>query len=72
MTLLTERQAADYCKYTERDLKDPVRAFQVWARRWGVPVKYVGRFRLYDPTVLDAFMDRDSWTKRHVSLRRVG
>lgn len=63
--LLTEREAADRCRYFDRGCTDPIRAFQQWARRKGIPVKVVARGRLYDPRVLEAFMDRDGWTKRH-------
>jgi hypothetical protein len=64
-SLLTEAEAAARCRYDERQCKDPVRAFQRWARRAGIPVKHVGRARLYDPRILDAFLDRATWTKRH-------
>ena len=63
--LMTEREAAEHCRYCDRGLVDPVRSFQQWARRMGVPVKYVGRTRLYDLRVLDAFLDRASWTRRY-------
>lgn len=62
---ISEAAAAEHCGYFDRSCKDPVRAFQRWARRWGVPVKRVGRARRYDPRVLDAFMDREAWTSRH-------
>jgi hypothetical protein len=32
----------------------------------GMPVSYVGRARLYNPPVLDAFLERKPWTLRHV------
>jgi hypothetical protein len=63
--LLTERQAAERACYFEFGLKDPVRAFQMWARRKGIPVKVAGRRRLYDPRVLEAFLDREKWTRKH-------
>jgi hypothetical protein len=62
---LTESQAAKYCLYFERGCANPVRAFQQMARRLGIPCKYSGRSRVYDPRVLDAFMDREAWTRRH-------
>jgi len=63
--LLTETEAAHHCRYFDRGCENPVRAFQQCARRLGIPVKHVGRTRLYDPRVLDAFMDRAAWTSRH-------
>lgn len=63
--LLTEREAADRCRYFDRGLRDPLGSFQRFARRAGIPVKYAGRARLYDPRILDAFLDRDPWTRRH-------
>lgn len=68
--LLTEREAADVCRYLDRGCLHPVRAFQRWARRAGMPVQKVGRSRLYDPTVLRAFLDRESWTARHRPVRQ--
>lgn len=65
--LLTELQAAERALYFERGLAKPVRAFQAWARRAGLPVKYSGRKRLYDPRILEAFLDREDWTRRHAS-----
>lgn len=65
MRLLTEAEAAAFCRYTERGLATPVREFQRWARRQGVPVRRVGRARLYDQKILEAFMDQASWTQRH-------
>lgn len=62
---LTETDAARFCGYFERGCAHPVRAFQQCARRLGIPVKYIGRTRLYDPRVLDAFMEREAWTRRH-------
>jgi hypothetical protein len=67
--LLTEAEAAQRCRYFDRGCSDPVRAFQQWARRVGMPVSYVGRARLYDPTILDAFMARKPWTLRHREVR---
>jgi hypothetical protein len=69
VVLLTETEAAQRSRYFDRGCADPVRAFQQWARRMGVPVSYVGRARLYDPTVLDAFMARKPWTLRHREVR---
>lgn len=63
--VLTEREAAERCRYFDRGCADPVRAFQKWARRVGMPVKRAGRARLYDPRILDAFMERAPWTYRH-------
>jgi len=63
--LLTETAAARLCKYFDRGCTHPVRAFQQWARRKGIPVKVVARQRLYDPRVLEAFLDREAWTRRH-------
>lgn len=63
--LLTETEAARHCRYFDRGLLNPVRAFQVFARRAGIPVKRAGRARLYDPRILDAFLDREDWTQRH-------
>ena len=63
--LLTEAEAADHCRYFDRGCANPVRAFQKWARRVGIPVKRAGRKRLYDPRVLDAFLDGETWTTRH-------
>lgn len=65
--LLTEREAAEHCRYFDRGCANPVRAFQQAARRLGVPVKYLGRTRLYDPRVLDAFLERATWTRRHTT-----
>jgi hypothetical protein len=64
MDLLTEAEATAYVKVFD-SRKSPVRQFQKWARRWGVPVKRVGRARLYERRILDAFLDRANWTKRH-------
>lgn len=69
VVLLTETEAAQRCRYFDRGCADPVRAFQQWARRVGMPVSYVGRARLYNPSTLDAFMARKPWTLRH---REVG
>jgi hypothetical protein len=63
--LLTEAQAAERAKYFDRGCANPVRAFQQMARRLGMPCKFAGRARLYDPRVVDAFMDREPWTRRH-------
>lgn len=63
--LLTEREAAERCRYFDRGCVHALYAFQRWAKRAGVPVKVVGRRRLYDPRILDAFMDREPWTQRH-------
>jgi hypothetical protein len=63
--LLTEAEAAQRCRYFDRGCSDPVRAFQQWARRVGMPVSYSGRARLYDVTVIDAFLNRKPWTLRH-------
>jgi hypothetical protein len=52
----------DHCKH-------PTRQFREWAVRSGVPVKRVGRKRLYDPRILDAFLDREKWTLRHRPAR---
>lgn len=62
---LTETEAARHMGYFERGCANPVRAFQQCARRLGIPVKYSGRFRMYDPRVLEAFMEREGWTRRH-------
>jgi len=67
--LLTETEAAQHCRYFDRGCADPVRAFQQFARRAGIPVKFAGRRRLYDPAILDRFLDRDTWTRRHAHLR---
>lgn len=67
--LLTEAEAAAHCRYFDRGCVHPVRAFQQWARAAGVPVKRVGRARLYDPKVLDAFLDGKLWTRRHAVRR---
>ena len=69
VALLTETEAARHCRYFDRGCANPVRAFQKWARRAGVPVKRAGRARLYEPRILDAFMDRENWTKRHRTVR---
>lgn len=69
VVLLTEAEAAQRLRYFDRGCANPVRAFQQWARRVGMPVSYVGRARLYDPTVLDAFMARKPWTLRHREVR---
>jgi hypothetical protein len=70
--LLTEAEAAQRCRYFDRGCADPVRAFQQWARRVGMPVSYSGRARLYDVTVIDAFLNRKPWTLRHsTSQQRV-
>jgi hypothetical protein len=66
--LLTESEAAEHARYFDRGVKNPVRAFQRWARRAGVPVKRVGRARLYAPYILDAFLDLETWTRRHREL----
>lgn len=63
--LLTEREAAEHCRYFDRGCANPLRAFQKWARRQAIPVKRAGRARLYDPRILDAFMSGESWTRRH-------
>jgi len=63
--LLTEQEAAAHCRYFDRGCAQPVRAFQQWARRAGVPVKRAGRARLYDARILDAFMEDAPWTRRH-------
>lgn len=63
--LLTEREAAEHCRYFDRGCADPVRAFRQVALRLGIPVKRIGRARLYDPRVLDAFLDEERWTERH-------
>lgn len=63
--LLTETEAARFCRYFDRGCAHPVRAFQQWAIRAGVPVKRVGRARLYDLRVLEAFLEREPWTRRH-------
>lgn len=68
--LLTEREAAAYCRYFDRGCNKPVQAFQKWARRSGIPVKYAGRSRLYDPRILDAFLDRTGWTHRYRVSRK--
>jgi hypothetical protein len=72
MTLLTEREAAAWVRVFDHT-KNPVRQFREWACRAGVPVKRVGRRRLYDPKVLAAFVDGESWAVRHreTKLRRV-
>ncbi len=67
--LLTEAEAAARFRYFDRGLTDPVAAFQRMARRRGIPVKYAGRTRLYDPRILDAFLERKPWTRRHRALR---
>lgn len=54
-----------HCRYFDRGCTHPVRAFQQWARRAGIPVKVAGRARLYDPAVLDRFLDRATWTRRY-------
>lgn len=69
--LLTEKEAAERCRYFDRGCADPVRSFQRTARRLGIPVKRVGRTRLYDPRVLDAFMEKETWTRRHRPAKRV-
>lgn len=62
--LLTEAEACAFVKvFNVR--KHPVRQFADWARRAGVPVKRVGRARLYSRVVLEAFLERKPWTKRH-------
>jgi hypothetical protein len=63
--LLSETDAARHFGYFDRACVNPVRAFQQCARRLGIPVKYAGRVRRYDPRVLDAFMERETWTRRH-------
>lgn len=76
--LLTEIEAARYCRWFDRGCRNPLRAFQKWAQRAGVPVKRAGRARLYDVRVLDAFLSGEPWTRRHAeqptrrSLRAVG
>jgi hypothetical protein len=67
VTLLTEREAAERCRYFDRGCAHPIRAFRQWADRKAIPFKSVARQRLYDPRVLEAVMDGDPWT-----LRRVG
>jgi hypothetical protein len=69
VVLLTEAEAAQRCRYFDRGCSDPVRAFQQWARRVGMPVSYSGRARLYDVTVIDAFLNRKPWTVRHREVR---
>lgn len=66
--LLTEREATSLVKVFN-ECKNPVRQFREWACRAGVPVKRVGRKRLYDPRVLDAFMEGATWTRRHRLLK---
>jgi hypothetical protein len=61
---ISETAAAERCGYFERGCANPVRAFQKMARRWGLPCKFVGRTRRYDPRVLEAFMERQPWTVR--------
>jgi hypothetical protein len=68
--LLTEREAAEHCRYFDRGCANPLRAFQKWARRKAIPVKRAGRSRLYDVRVLDAFMDGEAWTARHAEPLR--
>lgn len=63
--LLTEREAAERCRWFDRGCLNPVRAFQKWARRQGVPYKSAGRARLYRWSELQAFLDRLPWTRRH-------
>lgn len=62
---LTEAEAAERCCYTRRGCSDPIKAFQKWARRAGVPVERVGRARLYRWSILQAFLERKTWTVRH-------
>lgn len=66
--LLTEAEATAYVKVFDMR-KCPVRQFREWAVRWGVPVKRVGRARLYDQRVLDAFLEKRPWTVRHRVIR---
>jgi hypothetical protein len=63
-TLMTEAEACAYVRVFDAR-KHPVRQFADWARRAGVPVKRVGRARVYDRRVLDAFLEQKPWTKRH-------
>lgn len=65
VVLLTETEAAQRARYFDRGCVDPVRAFQQSARRLGIPVKRMGKARLYDPRVLDAFLEGEGWTYRH-------
>jgi hypothetical protein len=65
IVLLTETEAAQRFRYFDRGCADPVRSFQQLARRKGIPCKFSGRARLYDPRVLEAFMEREGWTLRH-------
>jgi hypothetical protein len=61
----TEVEATAYVKVFDR-AKNPVRQFREWADRVGVPVKYrVGRKRIYDRHILEAFMAGTRWTQRH-------
>jgi hypothetical protein len=63
-TLMTEAEACAYVRVFD-NRKHPVRQFADWARRSGVPVKRVGRSRVYDGRVLDAFLEQKPWTRRH-------
>ncbi len=65
--LLTEAEATARVKVFDQ-CKHPVRQFREWACRQGVPVKRVGRRRLYEPRILDAFLNRENWTKRHKTV----
>lgn len=62
--LLTEAEACAFVKVFNAR-KHPVRSFADWARRAGVPVKRVGRARVYSRRVLSAFLDQQTWTRRH-------
>lgn len=64
VVLLTEAEAAARVRVFD-GCKNPVRQFQEWARKVGLPVKRIGRKRAYDARVLDAFIDGQRWTKRH-------
>jgi hypothetical protein len=67
IVLLTEAEAAARVKVLD-GAKNPARQFREWATRKGVPVKYVGRRRAYDERLLLAFIDGESWTRRHRPL----
>jgi hypothetical protein len=63
MDLLTTAEAAEFVKLPS-DAKG-INRFRVWACRHAVPRVYRGRTPLWERRVLEAFLHRKAWTKRH-------
>lgn len=60
---LTLEEAADLARFDT--CQKPVVAFRKWAMRAGLPVCRRGRVLLVERRVLEAFLNGDSWTRRH-------